>query len=211
MMGRGRGGSGAAMGLGALVVAVLVGVVLVGCSTETGAQADSAVFADLVASIIQEAEAGGAGDAQLAILRQAQSDGWLSIEVDRAVNRAAVECVNDAGSYAFYQETTMESGLVLPGFSALADTPEQEAIADACTTEVQFWVNGLYQMQPTSMQLNETYLDQQIPLVRSCLERNGYTVVPDATTHELLRQAVDVRSETNSGVDCLTEARIESF
>jgi hypothetical protein len=193
-------------------LAVVVGcVLLAGCATETGTQPDSQGFAELAASMIEEAEAGGAGDAQLEILRQAQSDGKVSLEVARAANRAAVECVNDAGSSAFYQESTTAAGLVLPGFSSLADTPEQMAISDACTTEVQFWVSGLYQMQPASLTLNDAYLEQQAPVVRSCLERNGYAADPEATTIELLRQAAQVKIDTESAVDCLAEAKIDGF
>jgi len=210
MMGRGRGGSGAAMGLGALVVAVLAGVVLAGC-TEATVPTEPESFADQIAAAIQEAEAGGASDAQLAILRTAQSEGEISIEDARAATRAAVECVNDAGSSAFYGEHTEGSGLVVPWYSSLADTSEQMAIADACDQREDFWVNMIYQTQPTSQAVNDAFLEQQVPLVRSCLEQNGYTVDPGATTREVLHQAFDVMMDTEPQVDCLTTFGIEGF
>jgi len=211
MMGRGRGGTGTAMGLGALVVAVLGCVVLAGCSKATvqTQPTEPESFADQIAAAIQEAEAGGAGDTQLAILRKAQSEGELSLEDARAAARAAVECINDAGSFAFYSEHTGRSGLVIPEYSWSVDTSEQEAIGNACDQREAFWVNMVYQAQPSSVELTEGYREQQTPILRSCLERNGYTVDPDASTNDLIAQALLVDSETSSAVDCITEAGIE--
>jgi hypothetical protein len=195
-----------------LLAAALVGcVVLVGCATESVEEAETESFADQIAIAIAEAEAGGAGDAQLAILRQAQTEGEISIEDARAAARAMVECVNNAGSQASYDERTNESGLVVPGYSALANTDEQQVIADACDAQEAFWINMIYQTQPASVAVNDAYLDQQAPLVRTCLEREGYATDPDATTIELLRQAADARDETDLAVDCLTEAKIDGF
>ncbi|MCB2411462.1 hypothetical protein LGT39_01195 [Demequina sp. TTPB684] len=190
-------------------IAVLV---LSGCSSESLAKTEAKRdFADMIDGIIQEAEAGGAGDEQLAILRNAQAEGVVSIEDARAAARAMVQCVKDAGSDAFVADQTMESGVVLPAYNYLADTPEQAAIGDACDAKEAFWVNGAYQMQPSSLALNDAYLDQQAPVVRSCLEREGYEVDADVSTHDLLRRAAQVKVDTQSGVDCLAEAGIESF
>jgi len=161
--------------------------------------------------MIQEAEAGGAGDAQLAILRRAESEGELSLEDVRAATRAAVACVKDAGSDAFYEEHTSESGLVVPGHSSLANTPEQEAIADACDQEEYWWVFVVYTSQPISQTLQDAFLEQQAPLVRSCLEEHGYAVPPDATTREVLRQAYQVSIDTEPQVDCIWKFGIEGF
>jgi len=186
------------------------GVVLVGCGTETGAQADSETFADQIAAAIEQAEAGGASEAQLAILRQAQIDGEVSLEDARATAHAVVECVNNAGFSSFYSEHTEGSGLVIPEYSYSSD-PEQEAITDACMVQEDAWVSMVYQMQPSSQAREDAFLEQQAPLVRRCLETNGYTVAPNATTHEVLCQAVDAILETDGVVDCLVEAGIDGF
>jgi hypothetical protein len=193
------------------MLAMLACVVLAGCTIESVTPEEPESFDEQIAAVIEQAEAEGAGDAQLAILRQAQVEGVLSIEGARAAARAAVECVNDAGSYAFYDEFTMESGLVVPGYNSAATTSEELAIADACDYQEDRWVNMFYQTQPGSTAANEVYLEQQVPLVRSCLERNGYSVAPDATTSELLSQASQVREDTEWAVDCLAEAEIGSF
>ena len=133
------------------------------------------------------------------------------MEDARAVAYAMVSCVEDAGSEALYSEQTTDSGLVRPIVNSLADTPEQMAISDACDTKEHFWVDGAYQMQPVSIALNDAYLDKQVPLVRSCLEREGYAADPEATTHEVLRQALQVKTDTASAVDCLAEAEIDGF
>jgi len=212
MMGRGRGGTGMAIGMSALVAAFWC-VVLAGCAKATGPtqSTEPESFADVVAAAIQEAEAGGAGDAQLAILRKAQSEGELSLEDARVAARAAVECMTDAGILVGYSEHTRRSGLVVPEYSAewIMGDDEHNAVIDACDQREDLWVNMVYQTQPTSLAMNEEYNDQQAPLVRSCLERNGYATDPDASPLDLMRQAIQVEVDTDSAVDCLTEAEIE--
>ncbi len=185
---------------------------LAGCSAAPSGQTEADLdFADMIGSTIQEAEAGGASDDQLAILREAQAAGVVSFEEAREAALAVIDCVENAGSEAVYGERTTDEGLVLPQYSWLSGTPQQEAIGDACDTQEAFWVNGAYQMQPTSLALRDAYLDRRMPVVRACLEDAGYAVDPVATTHEVLRQALDVAIETEWAVDCLTEANIDGF
>ncbi len=192
--------------------AVLGGcVVLAGCEAEPADSAVSRAIAEVVDPAIAEAEAGGAGEAQLAVLRQAKAEGELSIEDARAAARAAVKCVADAGSKADYYEWISDSGLVIPGYNYLGDTPEHEAIGETCSFRENFWVNMVYQVQPSSLEANDAYVEQQAPLVRSCMVREGYSIAPDATTVEILRQALDVKMATDSAVDCLAEAKIGGF
>jgi hypothetical protein len=195
--------------LAAVVAAIFV---LGGCTSEDLAKSEAKRdFADMIQGALEDAEAGGAGDEQLAILRNAQTEGVVSLEDARTVTLAAVQCVQDAGSDAFYEERTTESGLVLPEYNSLANTPAQMAIADACSTDVEFWVRMAYVMQPTSIAVKDAFLDRQVPLVRTCLDREGYAADPEATTHEVLRQALQVKTDTASAVDCLAEAAIDGF
>lgn len=186
-----------------------------GCGAPVVAPTYPTTFPGIIASALAEAEAGGAGEAQLAILRQAAADGEISIESARAAARAAVQCMSDGGIYAAYHEDGMKSGLVIPGYIAGGGTADQMSAQDvvitACDNRESFWVNSVYQGQPTSVAVNDAYLDQQVPIVRSCLERSGYHTDPDATTHEVLRQALDVAQATSFELNCLGEAEIESF
>jgi len=187
-------------------------VVLAGCASEDMAKSEAKRdFADMIQGALDDAEAGGAGDEQLAILRNAQTEGVVSVEDARTVTLAAVQCVQDAGSDAFYQERITESGLVLPEYNSLANTPAQLAIADACSTDLEFWVRMAYVMQPTSIAVKDAYLDRQVPLVKTCLDREGYAADPEASTHEVLRQALQVKTDAASAVDCLAEAKIDGF
>jgi hypothetical protein len=196
----------------AVAAAVAALFVLAGCTSDAMAKSEAQRdFADMIAGALQDAEAGGAGEAQLEILRHARLEGVVSMEDDRAAANAMVQCVEDAGSEAFITDQTMQSGVVLPAYNWKSDTPEQAAIGDACDTQEAFWVNGAYQMQPASIALNDAYLDKQLPLVRTCLEREGYAADPEATTHEVLRQALQVKTDTASAVDCLAEAKIDGF
>ncbi len=197
---------------GAWISAIVVGcVVLAGCDTEPPVETESQSFAEIVASVIADAEEGGAGDAQLEILRNAQAQGEVSLEDARVAARAMVQCVNDAGSEAFYSEITDDTGLVIPRYDSASDTDQQVSIAEACDTKEAFWVNMAYQIQPSSQEMNDAYLDERAPIVRSCLEREGYTTDPNASTRELLRQATQVTIDTDSAVNCLVEANIHGY
>jgi hypothetical protein len=191
-----------------LAAAMLGCVVLAGCANTT-MQTEPVLFPDQIAAAIQEAEAGGAGDVQLAILRNAQSEGELSLEDARAATRAAVECVNDAGSAAIFEERTEFSGLVVPGYSSLSDTPEQDAIAEACRVQEDLWVSQVYRSQPSSLELTDGYRAQQAPILRSCLESHGYATDPDASPVDLMKQALELSHDSDSAAECLTEAKIE--
>ncbi len=205
-----KGGRGVRRAAAVLLAAGIAS--LAGCAAAPSGQTEADLdFADMIGSMIQEAEAGGASDGQLAILREAQAAGVVSFEEAREAALAAIDCVENAGSEAVYDERTTDEGLVLPQYSWLSGTPQQEAIGDACDTQEAFWVNGAYQMQPTSLALRDAYLDRQMPIVRACLEDAGYVVDANATTHEVLRQAADAITDTGGSVDCLTDANIDGF
>lgn len=191
-----------------LSVITITCVVLSACARESVAPEPES-FDDHIAAAIEQAEAGGGGDAQLAILRKAQSEGALLIEDARAANRAAVECITDAGFLAFYAESTKRSGLVLPEYSYSADTEQQQATATACSTQEDFWVNMIYQTQPASLELTDGYRARQAPILRRCLESNGHATDPNASPEELIAQALEVDSDTSNAIDCISEAEIE--
>ncbi|MCB2411461.1 hypothetical protein LGT39_01190 [Demequina sp. TTPB684] len=193
-----------------LAAVVGASALLAGCTADAGAQGDSAAFADQVAAIIEQAEAGGAGDAQMAILRHAQAEGELSLEDARTAARAAVQCMTEAGVLAGYGESASRSGLVVPEWSAEAAMGDEELdlAIRVCDEQEASWVNQLYQTQPSSLAFTEESIEQTAPLVRSCLESNGYPTDPSASPADVIAQALEVDSDTGSAVDCITEAGI---
>lgn len=192
------------------VGAALALALLVGCTSDTGVPDDSGPFADQIAAIIEQAEVGGASEAQLEILRHAQAQGEVSLEDARTGARAAVECMTEAGLSAIYSESNTESGLVLPGYAAAWTMGDDatDALIQACDQQEGSWVNQLYQTQPSSMALQDAVNDKKDPLVRSCLEDNGYPTAEDASPSDVIAHALSVESETLGAVDCLTEAGI---
>lgn len=190
------------------VAAVLVAATLSSCSrAATEEQSlDAAAFGQEVAEYIEAARAGGAGDGQLEILEHAQSQGRLTFEDALAAILADMECVIDGGGSVEYYEQTEDSGLVVPSFVFLADDDagldQIRPTVDACSTRESFWVNKLYQLQPTSQQVRDEYLASIAPATRECLEEHGYSTDASATPQDVAIQAIQAFVETDEAVDC---------
>lgn len=192
--------------------AVLASVALGGCTSEASQRrSDERDFGYMIDGLINEAEAGGAGEAQLELLRSAREAGVVSVDDVRTAALAMVACVEAAGSEAFIDDVTSPAGLVRPGVNSLANTPEQMDIASRCDDQEHFWIDGAFQMQPTSIAKTDAYLVRQEPVLRECLDRAGYAVDAQAGAHEVARRALEVRDQTGGSVDCLAEADITSF
>jgi hypothetical protein len=188
---------------------VLGCVVLAGCAANVGPT--NGRFADDLAVAIEDAEANGAGETQLSVLRHAQEVGGVTLEDARAAARAAVECMQDAGVDATYQEETEESGLVVPGYVAGWTNGQAVplAVIDACDQRDSFWVSMIYQTQPSSLESNDAYLERQLPVLIACLNDHGYTTDPSASPADLVRHALDVANQTGGTIDCVSEAGID--
>ncbi len=182
-----------------------------GCSTGTGDTLgdggdDPTTFADQVKTAIEQAEAGGASDDQLNILREAQVEGVLTFEQAHSAALATLDCYIEGGGSGRYFENVEESGLVVPMYMALADDDATltrlEPLMDACGTREGFWVNKLYQLQPVSQATRDAYLRKQGPVIRACLEDHGFATDPLATPEELVQQAMQVNFDTNGATSC---------
>lgn len=185
-------------------------VLLAACSSAKVPTVDDP-FTDQVAAAIEDAQAGGPSDAQLAILVQAQADGAIGLEAARTAGRAVVDCINVAGGGASYQEYTTGAGLIIPAGTAITNTAEELALVDACTQQESYWVDYLYQTQPSSKKQQDAFLDAQAPLVRECMESKGESVPADATTRDVLGIALDVALKSDWGTDCLNPYDIKGF
>lgn len=80
----------------ALAAVVTASLLLSGCSTDDGESgangSDTRSFVERVSSAIAAAETGGASDAQLAILREAQANGELTFDQARQAILATIDC-----------------------------------------------------------------------------------------------------------------------
>lgn len=176
---------------------------LAGCTVSLEPIDPTPGFDQQAAEVLEHAEQGGASAAQLEIIEQAIAEGEMSLEGARAAAHAVVDCIGQAGTPATYVERTTGAGLVIPVGAALANTVEEQAIVDACMTQENFWVDYLYQTQPSSVALQEAFVAQQVPLVRACLEDYGTEVPDELSNREVLLLAVDVARQMEWTADCL--------
>lgn len=190
----------------AAIVSVMVFTgALASCATEQ-ADAVDPVFAELIETAIEDAEAGGAGAQQLVILEEARELGEVTLEQMRESTRATVACFVDVGFDSEYFESTRADGLPLPDYSVSLHGEWSDSdiqVMDQCDFENGFWVNKVYQIQPSSDQLWLEFINGKAGELRSCLEDAGYETDPDATGAELANQAGAVAAETQGDVDCM--------
>ncbi len=169
-------------------------------------RADTASFAEQVNAAVASAVAGGAGDDQLAILRDAQVTGEVTFDQARQAVLATIDCIEGGGGSASYYELGESSGLVVPSAILEAKDPDgltrMEPVLDECVSIESFWVNKVYQLQPDSQEVRDAYLEKQAPAIRECLEDNGYATDPEATSQELVMQSSQVSTETNNAINC---------
>ncbi|GEM_PF-1188287 len=194
-----------------LVCAVLLGAAA--CSTAPDDASPStdpnAVFADVLA----EAEEAGASDEQLATLREAVEKRTVPIEAAREAARRTVVCMQEAGLDAQYDEQQVSHGLAIPGYAVQTGTDGDEDIdaqIAACDDKEYIYVSRAYQLQPSSLESAEKFVEQRAPVIQACLEDNGVKTDPNATGHELAELASQTMRDTGS-VNCLAEAGIEAW
>lgn len=190
-----------------LIVAAGAALVLSGCGLTVNSEGEEAIdFDERITTALASAQDGGASEAQLEILRDAQVAGIVTLEQARQATFAGIDCIVAGGGYASYFEQVEPSGFVLP--NAMTEAPDEksleamEPLIDKCVEQESFWVNNIYQLQPTSQDIRDAYLEQQAPIMRECLESNGYATDPEATALELLWQAHQVWRDTNGAVNC---------
>ena len=184
---------------------VALTIVLTGCATERE-EVDGQVFVELVEGAIEDARAGGASSGQLAILAEAREAGRVTLEHLREAVRATMQCFSEAGLGSEYVESTNQVGLSIPGYNVFVDEESgamDDASVEQCDTAHGFWVNKVYQVQPSSDQLWGDYFDRHADELRSCLESAGHEIEAGATGSELAGQANEIAAETNGEVDCV--------
>lgn len=174
--------------LAALGGAVLAATFLAGCSSEapTPTSSSDTEFASRVSSVIARAESGGASDAQLEILRDAQLAGVLEFEPYESSIDATFECFRAQG--IDYQSNGVDTGRGFPEITYMVAGPESGPLpeATACEREHSAFVAELYQVQPASVQASEKQFIAALPVLIPCLREAGLLPASgDPTTDEV--------------------------
>jgi hypothetical protein len=141
------------------------------------------------------------------LLRDAAVAGELTAEQTREAARAAVDCMNEAGLTARYDETTT-GGLTLPGYIAELGTSGNEAlqaILDECDKQEYRWVSKVYQTQPTAVAVRDAHYEQFAPVARACLQGAGYEADPAADWTELESAMQAALQESGGEVNCFDD------
>lgn len=187
-------------------------ILVVGCSPDTNKTTDSeGLSEDTFSVVLAEARDEGAGADQLAALEHAEQDREVTIEMAREATRRTVECITNAGLSAGYTERTTYTGLVIPGYEAGTSNPGDDVAwqqIESCDVAESYWINQLYQTQPTSWQARVDYANLHEAALRACLEENEIETDAQASGAELVDQAID--DSRTAGV-CLREVGITSW
>jgi hypothetical protein len=197
----------------ALVVVALT--VLAGCSSDGGDATDLEREFDVrVSEAIEEATDAGASAQQLEILERAAAQGGVTFEDAKVAAQYTMDCMSARGVSSTYEETALSNGLTIPGYTVQAEKADGSSAfedLEQCENSESLWVNMLYQMQPSSIEANLAFIEEQAPVVRKCLEDAGYDTDPDATGMELVIHSSDVARQTGGTVDCAFEAGIMGY
>lgn len=204
------------MGISGRLVALVVGIgLLAACSHSGGGKTDLAQeFDATVSQAIKEATSGGASTQQLDILERAAKDGGVTFEDAKMAATSAMNCMAGQGVTATYQEQPLANGVTIPGYIVrvlTTDGRDALPIKSACEQSESYWVNKLYQLQPTSVESNLAFIAKQAPVIRQCLEDAGYDTDPKATGMDLVIQSSDIARQTNGGTNCAVDAGVVGY
>lgn len=183
-------------------------VMVSGC-TSAGASSESTA-SSVALQALGDARDAGASDAQVATLEHAVSTGSVVIEEVREAARRTVSCMQAAGLDARYDERTLSHGVVVPGYLVdVAPDQDVDAEVESCDEREFHWISKTYQLQPSSIEAAEQFVEQRAPAIRACLERNGVTTRADDSGHDLATTSSRAMNESGGAVSCLAEAGVD--
>jgi hypothetical protein len=167
-----------------------------------------------VQQAIKDATSGGASTQQLDILDRAAKDGGVTFEDAKMASTSAMACMESQGVTANYQEKALPNGVTIPGYTVQDRTSsggDALPVMEGCEKSESYWVDKLYQMQPTSVEANLAFIEKQAPVIRKCLEDAGYDTDPKATGMDLVIQAGHIADQTTGGTNCASDAGIVGY
>ncbi|WP_448630893.1 hypothetical protein [Cellulomonas soli] len=184
-----------------MTLALVVGA----CSGEgqESSASPSSAAAAVYAEYLEQAERGGAGAEQLAVLGDAVVTGELTFEAVNELVQAAFACMADAGiGHEEWEPKEVVPGYLIPAYSFDGEAEgmsedETLAVADACLAEHSFWAEGARADTRSYQDRWDAHVAERLPLIVACLEEHGVQVDPDATTDEVFQAAEQLVAETS--------------
>lgn len=201
---------------GVALACVLVGAIS-GCSNGVDPAVSTSAGSDFdgqVSQAIADALNSGASDQQLAILEGAAARGVVTFEDAKIAATNTMDCMSSRGVSSTYEETSLSSGVTIPGYTVEAQKSDGSSALDdleLCENAESAWVNMLYQTQPTSIESNLAFIEKQAPVIRKCLEDAGYDTDPKATGMDLVLQSSDIERQTGGQISCAFDAGVVTY
>lgn len=149
-----------------------------------------------LADVLAEAKLAGASEAQVEALEAAADSGELPLEVLREAVANTATCVEAAGMWIELDEQVSPSGLTELSYTVLGGDPNDpdagQRISDICRTTHSQFIEAAYVLQPSSLALNDAFVQRVSPYIAECLIDAGETVDEDATFDELRQLSREV-------------------
>lgn len=178
-------------------------VLTIGVASCAASHTETAPALDV--DLVSQAQAGGAGAAQLAILKK-QPVGFRDY---RAAVERSLTCIREAGIDVVGDKVSNVSGYPLLDYSFAGSSPgrsdkETLALADKCVAENSKWVEEAYQTSPAVLEAVEAHFEPYREPITACLEKLGVHVDGNASRREILVKASEMAD--SKGVDCIDKS-----
>lgn len=161
---------------------------------------------------LQASEA-GASPAQLDLIARASERGEVTLPDVYEALAATFECFDEGGVAWEWLDLDYSRGFPIPSYGWGGADEQLFDYGDACLERHSFYVEMLYQVQPSSVEAEKSNLDERMPEVVACLRAEGVEISDEASPDEVelaIREAVidpatGLVDETRMGAaECLT-------
>lgn len=140
--------------------------------------------------VLESAELGGALEPQLAAIRDAAETGSMPLQTLNQLVDETFACFVDAGiPHELSAPEVVATGIELRRytFSGVPGLSEDQslALADKCIDGYSFFAETGFRAQPTTQQLIDAVLEEEIPIAIACLRDHNVDIRDDATIDEV--------------------------